>query len=161
MSLGDDSGEPVRWLTYREAAEALGIAVGSAKRTAFRKGWARQPGNDGAARVAVPLSEIDRRTPDSSDDAGTCAGTEQQDQGLTEARAAFDSALEAVRASHAAELERVTAERTAELARLQEGHAAALRALGEAHAAEIDRLTAAHRAELRQLARRPWWRRRR
>ena len=44
-------------MTYRELGKARGISVASAARLAFRKGWQRQPGNDGAARVAVPIGE--------------------------------------------------------------------------------------------------------
>jgi hypothetical protein len=46
-----------RWMTYRELGKARGISADSAARLAFRKGWPRQPGNDGAARVAVPIGE--------------------------------------------------------------------------------------------------------
>jgi hypothetical protein len=44
-------------MTYRELGKARGISAASAARLAFRKGWQRQPGNDGAARVAVPTGE--------------------------------------------------------------------------------------------------------
>jgi hypothetical protein len=43
-----------QWLTYAEAAERLGISPGAVKRRAMRHNWARQPGNDGRARVLVP-----------------------------------------------------------------------------------------------------------
>jgi hypothetical protein len=46
-----------RWMTYRELGKARGISAASAARLAYRKEWQRQPGNDGAARVAVPLGE--------------------------------------------------------------------------------------------------------
>ena len=42
-------------LTYAELAEALGITPASAKRLAIRRGWPKQLGNDGKARVMVPL----------------------------------------------------------------------------------------------------------
>ena len=58
-------------LTYAELADALGIAPASAKRLAIRRGWQKTPGNDGKARVAVPVErlEIERRpTSDSPSD---------------------------------------------------------------------------------------------
>lgn len=45
-------------LTYAELATALGIAPASAKRLAIRRGWAKTPGNDGKARVAVPFERL-------------------------------------------------------------------------------------------------------
>lgn len=45
-----------RWMTYDEAAKALGIDVGSVKRRAQRAGWPRLTGNDRRTRVAVPAS---------------------------------------------------------------------------------------------------------
>jgi len=59
-------------LTYAELAQALGITAASAKRLAIRRGWPKQPGNDGRARVAVPVERLLRPTPvadhDASDD---------------------------------------------------------------------------------------------
>lgn len=42
------------WLTYAEAAERLGIKPESVKKRAIRRGWPRQQGNDGLARVRLP-----------------------------------------------------------------------------------------------------------
>jgi len=42
------------WLTYAEAAERLGIKPESVKKRAIRKGWPRQQGNDGLARICLP-----------------------------------------------------------------------------------------------------------
>src|SRR5215217_7079288 len=47
-------------LTYGELAAHLGIAVDSAKRLARRRRWQKQPGNDGLARVAVPVERLVR-----------------------------------------------------------------------------------------------------
>jgi hypothetical protein len=55
------SGDGVRWETYPAGADLLGMKVESFRRLAFRKGWRRTPGNDGLARVAVPLAEIEQR----------------------------------------------------------------------------------------------------
>ena len=50
-----DGDEFERWLTYTELAELRGISKASATRMAFRHKWRRQVGNDGVARVAVPV----------------------------------------------------------------------------------------------------------
>ena len=54
-SMGD-TGDGTRWMTYAELAAARGITRSSATRLAFRRGWRRQTGNDGQARVAVPAA---------------------------------------------------------------------------------------------------------
>lgn len=45
-------------LTYRELAERLGVKPESARKTAQRKRWQRTTGNDGTARVHVPLDAL-------------------------------------------------------------------------------------------------------
>ena len=47
-----------RHLTYAELGEALSISAASAKRLAIRRGWPKQPGNDGKARVCVPAERL-------------------------------------------------------------------------------------------------------
>lgn len=47
-------------LTYRELAERLGMKPESARKTAQRKGWHRTIGNDGLARVIVPVEAFER-----------------------------------------------------------------------------------------------------
>lgn len=57
------------WMTYAEIAERTGVTVASAQRRVLRAKWARQPGNDGKARIAVPrsvLSEPPTTPPDAS-----------------------------------------------------------------------------------------------
>ena len=54
----DDEPEAGRWLGYSELAELRGISKASATRMAFRYRWRRQEGNDGTARVFVPLSAL-------------------------------------------------------------------------------------------------------
>src|SRR5690349_202479 len=67
---GDTDG--THWLSYAELAEARGISKRSAIRLTFRHRWQRQKGNDGTVRVAVPMSELERkpdaRAPDVRDD---------------------------------------------------------------------------------------------
>lgn len=53
-----DSGDDTRWMTYAELAEARGIKEPAAVRLVQRRHWERHQGNDGSARVAVPLSEL-------------------------------------------------------------------------------------------------------
>jgi len=57
--------EGSRWLTYDDAAQALGITPDSVRRLVARKQWPRQHGNDGRTLVAVPL---DRLPPDNPSD---------------------------------------------------------------------------------------------
>lgn len=47
-------------LTYRELAERLGVKPESARKTAQRKRWKRVTGNDGLARVLVPIEALAR-----------------------------------------------------------------------------------------------------
>jgi hypothetical protein len=51
----------VEWLTYDEIAERLGMGRESARTLVKRKRWARQQGNDGRARIGVPVEEIASR----------------------------------------------------------------------------------------------------
>lgn len=53
-SIGD-ARDGSRWMLYSELAAARGISKASATRLVFRKHWPRRTGNDGQARVAVPL----------------------------------------------------------------------------------------------------------
>jgi hypothetical protein len=58
----DDEGDDTRWMTYAELGQARGINTAPAKRLAARRRWRRQPGNDGTARVAVPVDEAMHRS---------------------------------------------------------------------------------------------------
>jgi hypothetical protein len=51
----------VRWLTYAELGEVLHIGRESARQLAKRRRWARQQGNDGQARVGVPVEDLEAR----------------------------------------------------------------------------------------------------
>jgi predicted nucleic acid-binding Zn-ribbon protein len=50
----------VERLTYRELADRLGVKPESARKTAQRKRWKRDTGNDGLARVTVPIEALQR-----------------------------------------------------------------------------------------------------
>ncbi|MFY0736548.1 hypothetical protein [Aurantimonas sp. NFXS3] len=52
-------------LSYDELAERLGITRESARQLTLRKRWARRKGNDGRARVEVPLDALPVVTSDS------------------------------------------------------------------------------------------------
>lgn len=54
---GDSHGDTMS-LTYQELADRLGIDVQSARRRVLRAGWAKAPGNDGKARVFVPVTVL-------------------------------------------------------------------------------------------------------
>jgi len=62
-----DTGD-IRWMTYAELGRARGISTASATRLAFRRKWRRQGGNDGVARVAVPVGEDQSKRDDRDDD---------------------------------------------------------------------------------------------
>lgn len=51
------------WLTYDEAAAKLGIKADSVRRRAAGRKWPRRVGNDGLARVGIPVTIIPDRTP--------------------------------------------------------------------------------------------------
>jgi hypothetical protein len=59
----EDVSEDVRWLKYDELASALGIPRESARQLVNRKRWPRRQGNDGRARVAVPLEALLAESP--------------------------------------------------------------------------------------------------
>lgn len=48
--------DETRMMTYAEAARLLGIKVDSVMRRARNRKWHKELGNDGLARVAVPVS---------------------------------------------------------------------------------------------------------
>jgi hypothetical protein len=83
-----DTGD-IRWMTYAELGQTRGISTASATRLAFRRKWRRQPGNDGIARVAVPVGEAQPHGDKTHDE----TGVERADT------ASFISALEAAIAS--------------------------------------------------------------
>ena len=60
-------GDPTssrRWLTYAEIAEALRLPSAKAGEAKARRAkWQRTIGNDGFARVAVPLSVLEEPYP--------------------------------------------------------------------------------------------------
>ena len=73
----------VSWLSYTELAERLGSGRQSARQLAIRRRWMRKPGNDGQARVAVPLEALTRpdtrkpTSPETCPEAGRDTRSEQ------------------------------------------------------------------------------------
>ncbi len=53
-SMADD--DPYVWLSYPEAAAALGLSARAVEGRAYRGGWKKQKGNDGTVRLAVPVA---------------------------------------------------------------------------------------------------------
>ena len=144
-----------RWMTYAEIATALGLPSAKAGESRARRAkWERQIGNDGFARIAVPLSVLDdpapsRRPPDTPSKAPPNAATPV----LVELKAAHEALVaEALRRADTAEARLAEAERQlAEVPALREaigaarGEAAALR-----EAVQHER--AAHQLAQRELA---------
>lgn len=66
------------WMTYDEAAKRLHIQADSVRRRAAARKWPKRLGNDGKARVGIPLDVIPTVTPagtpaaipDNPDDSG-------------------------------------------------------------------------------------------
>jgi hypothetical protein len=80
----DFTGE---WLTYKQAAERLGVSAEAVRALARRRGWSRSTPNEigGAARVLLPPG-VDRRSRP-----GEPAGMTGVDQGLPDGRPTVDS----------------------------------------------------------------------
>lgn len=145
-------------MTYHELAEAHGITLDSARRLARKKRWAKVPGNDGLARVAVPDDE---------------AGPRDRPQASPKARPKAEgaTALQEIRDALLAEVARLRDERVALQASLvderrradfAEAGRDAARAEAEAVVAEVkERLDEirADRDRWHALATRPWWKR--
>jgi hypothetical protein len=105
--------DDVRWLSYAELAQAFGLKRDSAVRLSFRRKWRRQEGNDGTARVAVPLTVIadaERRRTTGNRDARQDGRPSHVGRGdnLRDAAAyaaAFETALKGIEAEHARHLD--------------------------------------------------------
>ena len=96
-----ESDEAGRWMTYGQLAAARRISRSSAERLARRMKWSRLGGNDGFARVLVPVAFIEP-----AGDKGKDRPREGQGEAPpgTHAAAAFQTAMAAVREAHAGEV---------------------------------------------------------
>jgi hypothetical protein len=84
----------VTWMSYADLGRARGISAASAKRLAIRRHWRRRQGNDGTARVAVPVTEAVPHETKSGDDPGDVTGNSGL---LAGALAALEDAIVALR----------------------------------------------------------------
>ena len=155
------------WLTYREAADALGLpSPAAAKLRAKRGRWPKRQANDGLVRVQIPEGTTPHRPridPGSPGD-----GQKAHDPGSTPHRPQFDTALQALREQLSAAGEREQRV-TADLATERAAFAADKAALGSDLAAErarADKAIAAFESLAQRLealaaerSARPWWRR--
>ena len=156
------------WLTYKEAADKLGVSPQAVRQKAIRGRWSRTKGNDGQARVQVPEQPYRVRTPSGQvPDVSLVTALESHIKTLQGENEATKEQLAEARARLAAADARLAAAETrlekqaAELTDRTTQHAADLvaeRATTEkaiaAFASLADRLDAlaAERAK-------PWWRR--
>lgn len=92
MSDSDD-----RWLTYNEAATALGIKPDSVRRRATARKWPRRQGNDGLARVLLPPDAMPQLPPDDGAvDAPAFVPALSPDPGLIERAARAEARADAL-----------------------------------------------------------------
>lgn len=102
-------------LTYAELAQRLSIKPASAKRLAQRRKWKRVIGNDGSARVHVPLEAVPGDVIDdvSSDvtDGVTLSVSPPITPDLSSHVAHLEGMIEGLRGQLEAEQQRATAER--------------------------------------------------
>lgn len=149
-----DSDRDVRWMTYAEAAAALGVNPESVAKRMRRRGWATRKGNDGKPRVAVPVTVLPI-VPDSPLDAAPSATAINPP--LSPEVAGLVLALAAQLQNATAQSERLDAALldAVRQASAAEGEARALRNSLAAAEARADRLE----AEVTRLARQSWWRR--
>lgn len=165
-----------RWLTYADAASALGMTTESVRQRARREHWRKQLGNDGKALILVP-GDADRiPSGDALDDAPASRPVKRPDTDpINAALQARITEMESRASELRGDLDREHAERLQErdraerlvgevaelarqLARVAEEAGERERGLhGRIAAAETD--AAQVRAELSALRARPWWRR--
>lgn len=125
-----------RSMSYAELADALDMTPGSVRNLVRRKRWQRVQGNDGRARVHVPLEALEG---DGATDAPTSSPTDAPTDGATSPPTDAPSPLEAMRDERdAARAEladvRVTlADATARLEAEREKADALRERMGEAH----------------------------
>jgi hypothetical protein len=152
----------MEWLTYREAAAALGLpSPSAAKYRAMRRRWPKRIGNDGLARLQLPEHPNPVRT--RSETSASTGRTECEPVAHPErtadepsAHPEFAEAIKALRDQLTAAVERetrLTADLVAERERADREADKAGKAIA-AFAALAERLDA-----LAEERRRPWWRR--
>ena len=155
-----------QWMSYTDAATALGMTPESVRQRARREHWRKQLANDGRAMILVP-SDTSRSPPgDAADDAPAPRPVKrpESDTALATLQARF-AEMEARVRDLAAEVDRERGERLQERDRSERlvGEVATLArqlAATVQEAATQERLRAETlAAELDTLRSRPWWRR--
>jgi hypothetical protein len=112
----NDTGD-ITWMTYADLGRARGISTASAKRLAIRRRWRRHQGNDGTARVAVPITEANQRearpTPVTSDITGDVSSEtiDGDPSDIARVITALEGAIALLREQLAQAQQQVTAER--------------------------------------------------
>lgn len=124
------------WLSYPEAVKALGVSLRAVEGRAYRGKWAKQRGNDGTVRLAVPRREIEAHTPHEPHGVGPMYGpTTPHAWGHDDhALKALERELETVREALARERERADqamAEAATERSRAEEARVRAAAAEGK------------------------------
>jgi hypothetical protein len=143
-----------QFMTYREAATALGITVASARRLATRnKTWPRQVGNDGLARVGIPL---DRLPPDDLPVVAPDVPTDDIPDTGPDVMATVDALREHIDTLRD-QLVKAEGRADAERARADAAQAEAMKLALDAMRAANERDDS--RRELEQLRSRRWWQR--
>jgi chromosome segregation ATPase len=134
------------------------MKVESFRRLAFRKGWRRTPGNDGLARVAIPLADIAQRrdrpydSPDGAQDDATQGARGDAITAEPQALGALADALRQERERREA-AEKAAARLEGEVAGLKEAVRVAEDAVrrADAAAAEASQREAMLRADFQQV----------
>lgn len=176
-----------RWMSYAEAADALGMTAEGLRQRARREGWRRQLGNDGRARVLVSADTTPRppagdRVDEPSDHADDVAGERPDTDRIIATFEARIADLDARAVELRADVERERAERlrerdradalanrvgdvARELAQVVGEAAARERELAQAatdaalREQELQARAAAAEATIAEYRARPWWRR--
>jgi hypothetical protein len=137
------------WLSYPELAERLGISADGARVRAKRAGWPVQTGNDGRAKVRVPVADLPEHGPNKP---------EQGPSSVADIRRLFpERTAELHEARQQAEQWRTAAEQARADAERERGMRTLMREQLEREVARADRLEA-ELLRLNEAARRPWWR---
>lgn len=156
-----------RWLTYADAASALGMTTESIRQRARREHWRKQIGNDGKALVLVPADTARNPGGDTPDEPPASRPVRRPDNDTALMQARIGD-MERHAQDLRADLERERAERSQERERAEHlvGEVANLarelaRVAEEAAGRERElqgRVTAAE-ATLAEIRSRSWWRR--
>jgi hypothetical protein len=142
------SSDETQWLTYRQAADKLGVSPQAVRQKAIRGRWPRTKGNDGQARVQVPEQPYRIRTV-----SGQAPDVSLMDA-LREHNASLKTENERLVALLAAERERADKAITGFEALLRTESERADRAIGA-----FEQLAQRLEAMAAQQAIKPWWQR--